>query len=273
VQWRKRAGGRLTALVWMTGPLALVLVSLVVTSAAMWPAASAAPTATTFALGEPMTVTMTGTAAVGALFSTSGGVLGKHFCTASVVDSPAGDLLVTAAHCVRGYSDAEPDDLAFVPGYDDGVAPYGIWTVTAIFVDSAWASSANPNDDVAFLTVANSDSGTPIEDVTGGERLGIDQPSTEIVRVTGYPDTQNAPITCENQTTAFSFTQLQFDCDDYTDGTSGGPFVVEGATAAQGMVIGVIGGYQQGGDLPDISYAATFGANVAALYRTATGQS
>jgi hypothetical protein len=31
-------------------------------------------------------------------------------------------------------------------------------------------------------------------------------------------------------------------------------------------VIGVIGGYQRGGGSPDISYAATFGENVQALY-------
>src|ERR1700731_2819824 len=40
-----------------------------------------------------------GQPAVGALFTTSKGRLGQHFCTASVVDSPAGDLLMTAAHC------------------------------------------------------------------------------------------------------------------------------------------------------------------------------
>ena len=32
-----------------------------------------------------------GTPAVGALFTASAGRLGQHFCTASVVDSPAGD--------------------------------------------------------------------------------------------------------------------------------------------------------------------------------------
>ena len=43
-----------------------------------------------------------GTAAVGALFTTSDGHLGTHFCTASVVNSPHGNLLLTAAHCVVG---------------------------------------------------------------------------------------------------------------------------------------------------------------------------
>ncbi len=34
-------------------------------------------------------------------------------------------------------------------------------------------------------------------------------------------------------------------------------------------MIGVIGGYEQGGLTPQISYSSWFGANVAALYRRA----
>ena len=57
-----------------------------------------------------------GTPAVGALFTMSAGQLGQHFCTASVVDSPDGDLAITAAHCVTSTSGT----VAFVPGYDNG---------------------------------------------------------------------------------------------------------------------------------------------------------
>ncbi len=70
-----------------------------------------------------------GTPAVGALFTTSSGRLGQHFCTASVVDSPDGDLAITAAHCVTGISGT----IAFVPGYDNGNKPYGVWTVTKVY--------------------------------------------------------------------------------------------------------------------------------------------
>jgi hypothetical protein len=64
--------------------------------------------------------------------------------------------------------------------------------------------------------------------------------------------------------------QLQFDCGGYTDGTSGGPFLADvNAMTGQGTVIGAIGGYEQGGDLPQVSYSAVLGANLAALYQTA----
>src|SRR5262249_44476971 len=53
-----------------------------------------------------------GTPAVGALFTTSGrnDLLGSHFCTASVVDSPHRDLVLTAAHCVSRTS---PNKMVF----------------------------------------------------------------------------------------------------------------------------------------------------------------
>jgi hypothetical protein len=41
------------------------------------------------------------------------------------------------------------------------------------------------------------------------------------------------------------------------------------AATGEGTVIGVIGGYQQGGDSADVSYSAAFGQNVQTLNDTA----
>jgi hypothetical protein len=203
-------------------------------------AATPSPTpAATESTGTPFG----GMAAVGALFSLSEGQLGTHFCTASVVHSPHGDLAVTAAHCVTG-------------------------------VDNAWQSSQSPDDDVAFLRLAPNTGGATVERVTGAELLAINAKVPALVRVIGYPDSDDQPISCANWAKSFSATQLEFDCAAYTDGTSGGPFLT-GTTSASGhgTVIGVIGGYEQGGDTPDVSYAAVFGSQVAALYRTAVAGS
>ena len=127
---------------------------------------------------------------VGALFTVSDGELGTHFCTASVVDSPAGDMLVTAAHCrratrispgrrrVRARLSARADALRDLDG-------------DRAFVDAAWAGPASSvNDDVAFLTVAPSGGGLPLQAVTGRRAWGTSQPAGQVVRVTGYPDSQ-----------------------------------------------------------------------------------
>ncbi len=206
-----------------------------------------------------------GTPAVGALFTMSDGRLGSHFCTASVVSSPNGDLVITAAHCVANTS-----GVVFVPGYNRGRTPYGIWTVTKVYADPAWTSSADPDDDVAFLQVGQPGSITPIEDVTGAEQLQTGAPARQLVEVIGYPDSADQPIACQNWTREPMPDQLEFDCGGYTDGTSGGPFLADvNPLTGQGTVIGVIGGYEQGGLLPQISYSSMFGANVAALYQAA----
>lgn len=208
-----------------------------------------------------------GAPAVGALFSTIGGKLHHHFCTASVVNSPHGDIAITAAHCVSSLSSSI---IVFVPGYDNGATPYGVWTVSAVYVDKSWSASADPDDDVAFLRVSQPGSIVPIEDVTGAETLETGSSAHQLVQVIGYPDSSNQAITCRNWTKQPMEDQLEFDCGGYTDGTSGGPFLAAvNLATGQGTVIGVIGGYEQGGYTPAVSYSIMFGSNVAALYRTA----
>jgi V8-like Glu-specific endopeptidase len=205
-------------------------------------------------------------AAVGALFTETNGELGSHFCTASVVNSAAGDLALTAAHCVY----PQTGTIVFVPDYTNGQTPYGVWQVTKVYTDSAWDSAKNPNDDVAFIKLANAPDGVPIQSVTGAETLDTSAPAGQLVQVIGYPDGAEQPVWCANVATSFSATQLQFDCAGYPDGTSGSPFLTDvNAATGQGTVIGVIGGYQQGGDTPEVSYAASFGASVASLYAEA----
>jgi hypothetical protein len=91
-----------------------------------------------------------------------------------------------------------------------------------------------------------------------------------LVRVIGYPGDADQPLSCVNWAKGFSATQLEFDCDGYTDGTSGGPFLAgPSGTSGQVTVIGVIGGYEQGGDTAEVSYAEAFGPAVSALYQRA----
>lgn len=211
-----------------------------------------------------------GTPAVGALFTISSGHLGQHFCTGSVVASPAGDLVITAAHCMQGK---RAGDVDFVPEYHRSQRPFGVWTVTQVFVDRAWSSSQNPNDDFAFLVVTRSGDATPIQDLTGGEKLGTGWGAVQKVQVIGYPDSRQRPITCTSKTRAFGAHQMEFDCGGYTNGTSGGPFLANLHPATGlGTVIGVIGGYQQGGDTPSVSYSARFGTSVRALYNKAVAK-
>jgi V8-like Glu-specific endopeptidase len=243
-------------------------------------AAFSAASGTPMAVSAPLTGSaFTGVSQVGAMFSTSdGSISGQgHYCTGSVVNSPEGDIVVTAAHCVYDSSGVYTD-IAFVPGYHDGQDPYGVWIPSAVVVPPQWASSGDPDYDVAFLVVHEEGSATKIQDVVGGDDLGLSPGYTNLTRVIGYPESTEEPVSCTNYTAEFSdpslsTPQLQFDCDNYPGGTSGGPFLqaVDPDTGL-GTVVGVIGGYEAGGDDPDVSYSVYFGDWVGSLYAQAESE-
>ena len=71
-------------------------------------------------------------------------------------------------------------------------------------------------------------------------------------------------------TTEQSPTQLRFPCQGFAGGTSGSPWIVRPSSRSlTGTIIGVIGGYQQGGDTSDISYSPYFGGDIQRLYQRA----
>jgi V8-like Glu-specific endopeptidase len=206
---------------------------------------------------------------VGALFTREGS--GNHFCTASVVSSPGRDLLITAAHCInggdgRGYR----SDVVFIPGYQNGKAPYGIWTPARLVVAQGWARSADPDLDVGFV-VLKPRYGENIEQVLGANTLLFNAGYRNLVRVTGYPNSSEEPISCQNWTVRQSTRQLKFSCDGFTGGTSGSPWITRfDPYTRTGRIVGVLGGYQQGGYTADISYSAYFGDAIKQLYQQAS---
>lgn len=195
---------------------------------------------------------------------------GAHFCTASVVQSPGRNMLITAAHCAFDADAGKPvDDLVFAPDYRNGNEPTGLWKVNKVVVDDRWATSQDEDLDVAFLTVGPKD-GKNIQDVLGGNSLGTDRGFNNEVKITGYPTSRDTPISCQNRTTKFSDTQLRIQCTGFEGGTSGSPWLADyDPKSHTGTVIGVLGGHEGGGDEDDVSYAAYFDNDIAKLYQRA----
>lgn len=205
-------------------------------------------------------------ARVGALFSDSG--LTDHYCSASVVDSPGGDLIVTAAHCLS----TDPGTTVFVPGYRDGTAPYGVWKLVSVVEDTRWTADTDDDLDVAFAVVAPL-KGRQLQQVVGANRLVTDADVGDGapvgVTLTGYPQNKDAPITCSNTASRYTSTQLRIVCADFTDGTSGSPWVVAGPDGAGAGIVGVIGGFEQGGYTAGVSYSSYFDQDTLTLYQQA----
>ncbi|WP_326951733.1 trypsin-like serine protease [Amycolatopsis sp. NBC_01307] len=202
--------------------------------------------------------------AVGALF-----VDGAHYCTASVIHSRQGDVLLTAAHCIH---DGEGGDyvtgVTFAPAYHDGLAPFGYWTVTDELVAPGWTESSDPDLDVGFATAHQEGTTKTLESLVGANTLATGSAFEQPITLTGYPDDSETPAVCRNTTSRQDTFQLKVDCAGFPTGTSGGPWVVgEDPKTRLGTVIGVIGGFEYGGDDPDTSYSSYFDTDVQGLYR------
>jgi V8-like Glu-specific endopeptidase len=217
-----------------------------------------APTARPLAGSDPR---------VGALFAPDAN--GSHFCTASVVPSPGHDLVMTAAHCISGGRGNA--GIVFIPAYANGIGPYGVWTARTLIVDPRWTNGGDPDDDVGFV-VLNPNDGKAIQDVVGADQIDFNAGYRHLVRVTGYPERDDAPVTCENWTTKYAQDQLRFACGGFYAGTSGSPWLVvasDGAATRPPGVVGVIGGYERGGDTNAVSYSAYLSDAIEALYQQA----
>ncbi|MEV7420469.1 trypsin-like peptidase domain-containing protein [Streptomyces sp. NPDC089919] len=217
---------------------------------------------------------------------------GEHWCTASVVHSPRGNVVATAGHCVApAGEDGEPGEVAgdglaigrlsFAPGFSGkgaGTQPYGLWKVTAVHVDERWTRYGDDTADFAFLTVAPDRYGRSLEEVTGkGAAPTPDWASApdREVTVVGYPEPEhnpdNRPVSCTTQSRRDDADpeMLYISCAGFWTGTSGSPWVADrGGPGRPGRLIGVL----SGGETDVDSTAAPFDARARKLYEAAAGE-
>jgi len=191
---------------------------------------------------------------VGAVFL---GASDLHTCTASVLQSSSGVLILTAAHCLAsGYP------TTFATGFSGQAEP--AWTVDAIYLDPRWVADQDPVADYAIARVSQPDGGS-VESVTGpGLTLGTAPPAGTSVTVTAYPlGVGGAPIGCQTgtETVAAGFPSLQ--CPGLAAGTSGAPWRTDVT------VVGLVGGLDGGGCDENVSYSPPFDARVIDLLHRA----
>lgn len=196
-----------------------------------------------------------GVPTVGALFP-PGGYPSLHICTASVLRTTSGNVIMTAAHCISGTGVG----YEFAPGYRNGTTPYGVWEVTAAFGAPGWVNKQDTRRDYAFLTVANrtiNGKSRTIQSVTGGNRLGRTAEAHDRVKVVGYAlGSNDEALRCTTNVYIHDHFPA-FNCGGFPGGTSGSPWLRK---TTNGMVVaGDIGGLHQGGCTPDTSYSPPLG--------------
>ncbi|MDT5323178.1 MAG: hypothetical protein QOF25_330 [Mycobacterium sp.] len=188
---------------------------------------------------------------VGAVFL---GGQSLHTCSGAVLDSAAGDLILTAAHCMAAGIDA-----FFVPKFAGEAAGSDFFHVDAVYLDPRWVSDQDPVADFAVARVSRDGGGSVETQAGGGFAVGPAPKAGTAVTVTGYPlGTGGDPIGCTTRTSADrGFPSLP--CAGLVDGTSGSPWV------AGSVIAGLIGGLEGGGCEENVSYSPPFDVAVGQL--------
>ncbi|MER5888211.1 trypsin-like peptidase domain-containing protein [Streptomyces sp. NPDC001941] len=200
-----------------------------------------------------------------------------RFCTASVVDSPSMNLVLSAAHCLTDTDRYE--NFGFVPKYNDSAnpKPYGIFRAekNRVYLDARYLKlGASKGDDLdfAFVRVQRNEKNQVLATaVGGGNRLkfvGAGDFVQKGAHLIGYPGGSRQPRDCTSNTKKYDGRFVQIDCDGYTPGTSGSPFLTDW-DGRRGSVFGVIGGYKTGGPTNDTSYSSQFDGDISRLYTQA----
>ncbi|MET7892946.1 trypsin-like serine peptidase [Streptomyces mirabilis] len=225
-----------------------------------------------------------GTRLVGTFFGSSSPTGTNWSCTGSVIDTPARNVILTAAHCGLGYS----NNYIFVPKFIKGTGPdqqpYGIFHIQHTFIDpryipdSGHSSTKKPWSDLdtAFARVSANQRGQQLQDAVGGG-LTFTRPTGynhKDITVVGYPGKDHngagQAIKCTVPTEQLpGFRQMSMTCGGYYGGVSGSPWITDYQDDARsGHVIGNLGGYNGGGNdanVDYISYAPAFGSDAANL--------
>jgi V8-like Glu-specific endopeptidase len=82
---------------------------------------------------------------VGKVFFTSGGL--NYVCSASVIRQYA---VATAGHCVYDRTNGYVQNFVFVPGYNNGATPYGVWYNYQLWVSYGWYNNQGFCADYGF---------------------------------------------------------------------------------------------------------------------------
>lgn len=111
-----------------------------------------------------------------------------YMCSATAVISDNESTVWTAGHCVHGGAgQTYHSNWVFIPGYDDGDMPFGMWLAETLSTPTAWARYSSLKYDVGAAVVAPSATGATLGDTVGMEGIAFNQPAFQNWTSLGYP--------------------------------------------------------------------------------------
>ena len=196
-----------------------------------------------------------------------------YSCTASVVTHHTKDLILTAGHCVYSTdSKAFVTSFIFIPQYDEGSRPFGIWVARHLYAMSNWVSYKDFNSDVAIVLLNTSNS-QHIQDVVGGQGISFNNGHSGAVSSFGYPrnyDSGETMTSCAATKYSASISGYAGDALSCTmnQGASGGPWFESFSSSALTGTQTSVNSFIMD-STPNVVYGPYFGSAVQSLYQNA----
>jgi hypothetical protein len=195
-------------------------------------------------------------------------------CSGSTVNSNGKDSVITAGHCVFGSLGGEVPgegwhtNWIFVPDYDNGYAPYGVWTAKELWAPTSYVNNQDEGDDIGGAVINTNAYGQHIVNVVGGQGIAWNWSANEYVYDFGYPAA--SPFNgltlqyCNGSEFSWPYVSstMGLACN-FTGGSSGGPWLMD-----FGGEFGYINGVNDFNytSIPGYIFSAYFGNNAASLY-------
>jgi hypothetical protein len=210
----------------------------------------------------------------GAIFIVLPHGFGFGRCSGTSVNAPNRSVVITAGHCVNEFGHWFNQDWVFVPGYHNGVRPFGVFVAKWLGATAPWARGGSENADIGAAVVSRNERGQLLGAAVGGYDIAFGLSPRQTFDVHGYPaappfDGSTQRICADTPFLGhdlLSFLEtgplnLALTCE-VTGGASGG-----GWTIHDDVLNGVTNyGY---GDDPTTDFGSYFGAAARRLYRTA----
>lgn len=212
----------------------------------------------------------------GVIFISLPGGLGVGRCSGTSVNAPNLSLVFTAGHCVNsGFGRWFNRDWVFVPGYHDGVRPYGVFVAKWLGATVPWVNGGSENADVGAAVVSRNERGQRLGAAVGGYGIAWGLSPDQVFDVHGYP--AEAPFDGASQRLCSGAPFLGHDLASFlwpgplnlalscevTGGASGGGWTIHGD------VLNSVTNYGYGDDRTT-DFGAYFGGAVKALYERAS---
>ena len=200
-----------------------------------------------------------------------------YVCSGSSTVAANNSLVQTAGHCLNEGPGAFASNFTFVPGYDDGAAPYGQFAATTLYTSNQWANQGDLDYDIGYAVVGSS-GGSTLTGAVGAQGVGFNLARNATMYSFGYPAASpydgtdiawcNGPVAADT----YGGSQDQGMVCNMTGGSSGGPwFINYNETSGIGTLNSLNSFKYTGGPMSDRMFGPYFGSVIQGVYSEAQG--